>query len=152
MNICLFFCILWMWVFHFFADVLSAHITGLCRRTTVHVVLCHQAADGKGTHRRHHWRGALLPQWRQTHPPTNRIQNPGRWQFAKWFTNKPCLNSEDCWFESWPCQDCGVCWASTKLPHFLEFITDVSVTGAGLQRGDVKMIVYIFYFYIKKIV
>lgn len=51
--------------------------TGVCRGASVHAVLRHQAADGKGAHRRHHWRGPLLPEWRQAHPPADRVQNSG---------------------------------------------------------------------------
>lgn len=52
-------------------------LAGVCWRASVHAVLRHQAADGKGAHWRHHRRGPLLPEWRQAHPPADRVQNPG---------------------------------------------------------------------------
>lgn len=50
---------------------------GVCWGASVYAVLRHQAADGKGAHRRHHWRGPLFPEWRQAHPPADWVQNPG---------------------------------------------------------------------------
>lgn len=53
--------------------------SGVCRRASLHAVLCYKAADGKGSHRRHHRRGQILPQWGQTHPTADRLQNAGQW-------------------------------------------------------------------------
>lgn len=50
---------------------------GVCWRASLHAVLCHQTANGEGTHRLHHWRGTLFPQWGQTHPTADWIQDAG---------------------------------------------------------------------------
>lgn len=50
---------------------LSCPSPGVCRGASVHALLCHQAADGEGTHRRHHRRSPLLPQRGQAHQATD---------------------------------------------------------------------------------
>lgn len=50
---------------------------GVCWRASLHAVLCHQTANGEGTHRLHHGRGTLFPQWGQTHPTADWIQDAG---------------------------------------------------------------------------
>lgn len=55
---------------------------GVCWRASLHAVLCHQTANGEGAHRLHHWRGALFPQWGQTHPTADWIQDAGE---SQWF-------------------------------------------------------------------
>ena len=57
---------------------LSPSSTGVCRGASVHALLCHEAADGEGTHRRHHRRSPLLPQRGQAHQAADWLQNTGQ--------------------------------------------------------------------------
>ncbi len=52
--------------------------TGVCRWASLHAVLCYETADGKRPYRRHHRRGPILPQWGQTHPTTDWLQDAGQ--------------------------------------------------------------------------
>lgn len=65
---------------------------GVCGRASLHAVLCHQTANGEGTHRLHHWRGTLFPQWGQTHQTADWIQDAGESQaFIKKKKRSVCI-------------------------------------------------------------
>lgn len=74
-----------LFVFHFnlspspYLHIFPFLFPGVCWGTSVHAVLCHEAANGKGTNRRNHRRGPLLPQRGQTHQTADRLQDFGQY-------------------------------------------------------------------------
>ncbi len=69
--------------------------TGVCRWASLHAVLCYETADGKRPYRRHHRRGPILPQWGQTHPTTDWLQDAGQCKCTKLSNSSdvsPCLS------------------------------------------------------------
>lgn len=59
-------------------------LPGVCGRTALLPLLCHQAADGERPHWLHHRRGALFAQWGQAHQTTDWLQDTGKGITCLW--------------------------------------------------------------------
>ena len=56
---------------------LGVSLPGVRGGASLHAVLCYEAADGEGPHRRHHRGGTLLAERGQAHQTADRLQDTG---------------------------------------------------------------------------